>query len=913
MAVARFAVAAPYFPPPATRPPASSRPRAARDVSEPAISPDRREIAFVSGGDIWTVAGVGRRSATPRLARRVRLAAALFARRDSARVHVDAHGERRHLCADARDGTAEAHHVRRRRPISSTRGRATAMALPVVGQQRRERHERHLPRERRRRNADGGERRPVHAGILERAVADRPEHDRVHRERAHEQRLVAHTATATSTRVRSGSRALAARCRSTRQSRRTRHAPRGRCGAATARRSTSCRIASGSENVWAKSVAGGDARALTSFKNGRLVWPTISYDGKHDRLRARLRRVVARRRERQGERDADHVARRERGDRCRASVADAGFPVARACRPTERRSRSSRTATCSPRRRETAVTRRGSRHHAGTRGRAHVGAGQPASGVHLVPRRGDAPLPLRLCDAHRDEADRRPENDVAPTWSPDGKTIAFMRGAKELRVVDVATKQDRVLATGELDRPPFLSGPTRSRGRRTAVGSPTCVQRTGRIPESSCRRVGRRAPARAGQLPAERERRVDRVESGRHLSALRHVSANGGRAGRARRSRFRARRASARISSATCSQQPTRPGTPTDPAPRQAPPQRDSATVRADSVRTTRRHARDRVRRHSPAHQHAARRRRRARRRHQSGRQDGADQRERRGPGQSLHLLARRAVRPASRSRGSSRRRPASRAIRSSPPTAERSTTSRTGGSTSINVESRQARPINVTAELDVDFAREKLAVFHQAWSILADNFFDAKMNGVDWKALGDQYEPYAAGAQSTEELRRIMRLMIGELNASHSGVNGPSFSPQANVGRLGVALRSRRLRARRKAARHRSAVAEPRRARGDQRRATTCSVDRRHARSTRTRISIRCCIYKTNRRVTLSVSRSADGIGARELAIRPVNARHGARARLSRLGREPPRVRREGQQRATRLRAHAGHGRRAR
>ena len=53
----------------------------------------------------------------------------------------------------------------------------------------------------------------------------------------------------------------------------------------------------------------------------------------------------------------------------------------------------------------------------------------------------------------------------------------------------------------------------------------------------------------------------------------------------------------------------------------------------------------------------------------------------------------------------------------------------------SINIESRQSRAINVTAELDVDFAREKIAVFQQAWRILADNFFDAKMNGVDWNA----------------------------------------------------------------------------------------------------------------------------------------------------------------------------------
>src|SRR5207302_3391504 len=99
----------------------------------------------------------------------------------------------------------------------------------------------------------------------------------------------------------------------------------------------------------------------------------------------------------------------------------------------------------------------------------------------------------------------------------------------------------------------------------------------------------------------------------------------------------------------------------------------------------------------------------------------------------------------------------------------------------------RAARPIAVTAELDAAFASEKTAVFEQAWSILRDNFFDSHMNGVDWNAVRAQYEPLVAGARNVDEARRIMRLMVGELNASHSGVDGPSFSPQANVGRLGL------------------------------------------------------------------------------------------------------------------------------
>jgi Tol biopolymer transport system component len=48
-------------------------------------------------------------------------------------------------------------------------------------------------------------------------------------------------------------------------------------------------------------------------------------------------------------------------------------------------------------------------------------------------------------------------NDAAPRYSPDGTMIAFERGGRELRVVNVASKSERVLATGNLHRQPFIS------------------------------------------------------------------------------------------------------------------------------------------------------------------------------------------------------------------------------------------------------------------------------------------------------------------------------------------------------------------------------------------------------------------------------------------------------------------------
>ena len=65
-----------------------------------------------------------------------------------------------------------------------------------------------------------------------------------------------------------------------------------------------------------------------------------------------------------------------------------------------------------------------------------------------------------------------------------------------------------------------------------------------------------------------------------------------------------------------------------------------------------------------------------------------------------------------------------------------------------VTLESRQTRALAVTAEMDVDFAREKMEVFRQAWAYLRDNFYDANFHGVDWEAVRVEYEPRIAGEE---------------------------------------------------------------------------------------------------------------------------------------------------------------------
>jgi tricorn protease len=102
-------------------------------------------------------------------------------------------------------------------------------------------------------------------------------------------------------------------------------------------------------------------------------------------------------------------------------------------------------------------------------------------------------------------------------------------------------------------------------------------------------------------------------------------------------------------------------------------------------------------------------------------------------------------------------------------------------------VQRGDGRRVNAVAEMDVDFNQEKLVVFNQAWTLLRDNFFDPKFNGVDWTAARARFEPYVAGARTPDEMRRVTAQMIGELNASHMAIGAPPGENRVSTGRLGL------------------------------------------------------------------------------------------------------------------------------
>jgi len=89
-----------------------------------------------------------------------------------------------------------------------------------------------------------------------------------------------------------------------------------------------------------------------------------------------------------------------------------------------------------------------------------------------------------------------------------------------------------------------------------------------------------------------------------------------------------------------------------------------------------------------------------------------------------------------------------------------------------------ERRRISFTAHVEVDHREERKQVFDESWRIMKDRFYDAKMHGADWARARVTYAPLMDYAGDQEEMHNIISQMIGELNASHTGI-GAQPSPE--------------------------------------------------------------------------------------------------------------------------------------
>lgn len=569
---------------------------------------------------------------------------------------------------------------------------------------------------------------------------------------------------------------------------------------------------SGAQNLWTRAASGGAEKQLTSFADGRVLWPTISGDG----------RSIA------FERDFGIWSYDITGGSAKSVAITLRGSASGALVEHRTLTNGLQELAVSPDGKKVAFTVRGKIFAASSH---DGGSAQRVSSAGLTEQQPVwAPDSRRLAygddrDGHYNlfvydfvTHDERKitsgmENDVSAVWSPDGKSIAYVKGGNELHVVATdpkaksdATPFDRIVARAPLDRAPFLSD-------RAIVWSPdgkwiAYATREGSKLFANAYMVSA-AGGESHPVSFLSNTNADALAWSPDGTFLLLVSSQRTEPGvlarvdlvprtpRFREDQFRD------LFSPDAPPPSTKPLT--QPAPARetrnpAPATRDSTSKRdstpspaSDSTtRVTDSTHRDAVR-HTPVVFEGLRSR-------LSFLPIGLDVvNEALSPdgksvavtavaaGQAnLYLFALDEL---------AKEEPVAKQLTSTPgpktsvqwsPDGKEIYYVESGRIAAIDVASRAVRAVQVSAELDVDFTADRGELFTLMWRELRDNFFDSTMNGVNWNAVRARYAPLAQGAQTSDELMRLMNQMVGELNASHSGARAPASSSPF-TGRLGL------------------------------------------------------------------------------------------------------------------------------
>lgn len=90
-----------------------------------------------------------------------------------------------------------------------------------------------------------------------------------------------------------------------------------------------------------------------------------------------------------------------------------------------------------------------------------------------------------------------------------------------------------------------------------------------------------------------------------------------------------------------------------------------------------------------------------------------------------------------------------------------------------------------------IDPRTEWKQLFWEAWRLERDFFYESTLHGVDWPAIGKQYEALLADCVTRRDVGFVISEMISELNIGHAYYREASLEsgPSNNVGTLGLRL----------------------------------------------------------------------------------------------------------------------------
>jgi len=102
-------------------------------------------------------------------------------------------------------------------------------------------------------------------------------------------------------------------------------------------------------------------------------------------------------------------------------------------------------------------------------------------------------------------------------------------------------------------------------------------------------------------------------------------------------------------------------------------------------------------------------------------------------------------------------------------------------------VGSRSIKNIDYEANFNYRPYQERKYLFEHIWQQVKDKFYDPQIHGVDWEGYKKTYERFLPYINNNDDFRDMLSEMLGELNGSHTGARYYAPGPSLQTAQLGL------------------------------------------------------------------------------------------------------------------------------
>jgi tricorn protease len=94
-----------------------------------------------------------------------------------------------------------------------------------------------------------------------------------------------------------------------------------------------------------------------------------------------------------------------------------------------------------------------------------------------------------------------------------------------------------------------------------------------------------------------------------------------------------------------------------------------------------------------------------------------------------------------------------------------------------IKLDDGKTEAISLSADVHLNGPAERAHIFDHVWRLIDQKFYNTDFHGVNWAALKTEYARFLPSISNNHEFSDLVSEMLGELNASHTGLR---YSPKS-------------------------------------------------------------------------------------------------------------------------------------